>query len=256
MKALILAAGYATRLYPLTREFPKPLLEVGGKSILDHLMDQIETLAELREVVLITNHRFHPLFEQWRRTHPSRAPIVILDDGTTSNENRLGAIGDIAFAMEHADLNDDLLIAAADNLLRFPLADFVAAFQAHPAGHVCVHWVEDMARCRRTGIVVLDDADRVVEFAEKPREPKTQWAVPPLYLLPRSTVARIPAYLEGGGSAEAPGCFLEWLCRVEPVYAWRISGTILDIGTPESLEAARRRLAGPGNEFEPPGPGC
>ena len=242
MKALILAAGYATRLYPLTKDFPKPLLEVGDRTILDHLIDQMAGLEALEQIVLITNHRFVPFFERWRETRRSRKPVAVLDDGTTSNEDRLGAVGDLRFALEHADLGHDLLVTAADNILRFPLPEFVAAVQARPASHVCVHHVDDPERLRRTGVVVLDEKDRVVEFAEKPRKPKTHWGVPPLYIFPRSTLSRVAVYLAAGGSPEAPGHFIEWLCRHEPVFAYRIRGSILDIGTPQSLEAARRSV--------------
>jgi glucose-1-phosphate thymidylyltransferase len=242
MNALILAAGYATRLYPLTQDFPKPLLDVGGRSLLDRLMAQLDGLAALERVVLVTNHRFFPHFDRWRQTRGASKPIEILDDGSTYPDDRLGAIGDLRFALERARLDDDLLVAAADNLWLFPLAEFVAAFQARPATRVCVHRVEDPERRRRTGIAVLGADDRVTEFAEKPRQPKTHWAVPPLYLFPRATLRRVPAYLDAGGSAEAPGSFLEWLCGVEPVFAHRVRGTILDIGTPESLAAARRQF--------------
>ncbi|MBI5383400.1 MAG: nucleotidyltransferase family protein [Verrucomicrobia bacterium] len=244
MNALILAAGYATRLYPLTKDFPKPLLDVGERTILDHLVDQMDGIVALKRIVLITNRRFRPLFENWRAGRRGGKPVEILDDGTTSNEERLGAIGDLRFALEHSDLDDDLLVAAADNILRFPLAEFVAAFLARPASHLGVHHIEDMERLRRTGVAVLDAEDRVLAFTEKPSTPKTQWAVPPLYLFPRATLARVGKYLSQGGSPEAPGNFIEWLCRREPVFAYRIAGSILDIGTPQSLESARRLFGG------------
>jgi glucose-1-phosphate thymidylyltransferase len=246
MKALILAAGYATRLYPLTQDFPKPLLEVGGRPILDHLVDQLASIPSIDRIVLVTNHRFLPHFERWRLGQPDPKPVELLDDGTTSNEDRLGALGDLRFALEQADLNDDLLVTAADNILRFPLSEFAAAFQTRRAAHVCVHAVENLERRRRTGIAVLGADDRVIEFAEKPREPKTPWAVPPIYLFPPSALARLPEYLEAGGSPEAPGHFIEWLHKVEPVFAHRINGSILDIGTPESLEAARNLFSDQG----------
>ncbi len=273
MKALILAAGYATRLYPLTRDFPKPLLQVGDRTILDYLVDQLEAISCIERIALITNRRFVHLFEQWRAAralagsaassappslggraslraqasdhHPSTINYQLIDDGTTSNADRLGAIGDLAFALAHADLDDDLLVSAADNILRFPLSEFVAAFQRQPASHLCVHRVESLPKLRRTGVAVLDAENRVIEFAEKPREPKTSWAVPPLYIFPRSTLPRISTYLAAGGSPEAPGNLIEWLCRLEPVYAYKINGCVLDIGDPESLEAARRLMGSP-----------
>lgn len=243
MKALILAAGYATRLYPLTKDFPKPLLQVGDRTILDYLVDQMEDIPALEQIVLITNHRFVGFFEQWRKARRSGKPFVVRNNGTDSNEDRLGAVGDLRFALTHAALDDDLLVTAADNILQFPLAEFVEAFRTKPASHICVHRVDDPERCRRTGIAVLDAENRVIEFAEKPKHPKTNWGVPPLYVFPRATLPRILTYLAEGGSPEAPGNFIEWLCRMESVFAYRINGTILDIGTPASLEAARR-LAG------------
>ena len=240
MNALILAAGYATRLYPLTKDFPKPLLEVGGRTILDRLLDQLAAIPALGRIVLVTNRRFRPHFERWRLGRPDPRGVELLDDGTASNEDRLGALGDLRFALEQAHIEDDLLVTAADNILRFPLSAFAAAFRARRAVQVCVHVVDDLERRRRTGIAVLGADDRVLEFAEKPREPKSHWGVPPIYLFPSSALARLRAYLEAGGSPEAPGHFIEWLHRVEPVFAHRINGSILDIGTPESLEAARR----------------
>jgi glucose-1-phosphate thymidylyltransferase len=243
MKALILAAGYATRLYPLTKDFPKPLLEVGGQAILDHLLDQIDRIANIERIVLVTNHRFLSVFEQWRRSRTGAKTIELVDDCTCTSEDRLGALGDLQFAREHADLDDDLLVTAADNLLQFPLGEFVAAFERRRAAHVCVHRVEDPERRRRTGIAVLGAHDRVLQFTEKPTEPATWWGVPPIYLLPRSTLALLPVYLGAGGSREAPGHFIEWLHQVEPVFAYRIPGVILDIGTLQSLEAARKLFA-------------
>jgi glucose-1-phosphate thymidylyltransferase len=226
---LIIAAGYATRLYPLTVDFPKPLLEVGGRTILDHLLEQIEAIPGIDAVRLITNSRFD---------------VDIIDNGTVSNEDRLGAVGDIRFAVEARDIDDDLLVCAADNILLFPLADFVAAFRARPTAHVCVRAIEDVEDRRRRGIVLLADDDRVLEFEEKPEEPKSEWAVPPIYFYPRATLPRIREYLDAGGTADAPGHLVEWLCRVEPVYAYRIDGTVLDIGNHASLAEARRKLGG------------
>lgn len=240
MNALILAAGYATRLYPLTKDFPKPLLEVGGRTILDHLLDQLETIDAIERVWLITNHRFLPHFTRWRDGRSVKKPVELIDDGTRTNDDRLGAVGDLRLALDSIGTGDDLLVTAADNLLEFALADFVDAFQRRPVSHLCVHVVNDPARLRRTGVVVLDQEDRVLEFCEKPAEPPTNLAVPPIYLFARSTLSRVAEYLEGGGSPEAPGHFIEWLCRQEPVHAHRIRGAILDVGTQESLGVARQ----------------
>jgi glucose-1-phosphate thymidylyltransferase len=240
MTALILAAGYATRLYPLTRDFPKPLLEVGGKALVDHLLDLVAAIPEIRRVGLVTNHRFLPMFQAWQQRRSGGLPVDLLDDGTTSNETRRGAVGDLQFALEELAIADDLLVCAADNILRFPLSEFVTAFLDRRTILVCVHHVQDLARRRRTGIAVLGEQDRVMEFAEKPELPKSCWAVPPLYLYPRAVLPLVKVYLEAGGSPEAPGHLLEWLCRREPVHAYRVRGSILDIGTAQSLESAQR----------------
>lgn len=240
MKAIILAAGYATRLYPLTLNFPKGLLEVGGRAIVDYLMDQIESLPGLDGVYLITNRRFACHFERWAAGRNGRMDIDVIDDGTTSNENRLGAVGDIRFAIRARSVSDDILVCGSDNLLQFRLKDLVADFCANPAAHVCVGHVDDPEDRRRRGIAVLDADARVVKFAEKPQHPKSSWGAAAIYAYPASTLKRFDEYIESGRTPDAPGHFVEWLCQVEPVYAHRIRGTVIDIGNPETLVRARR----------------
>ncbi|MDP6778534.1 MAG: nucleotidyltransferase family protein [Candidatus Latescibacteria bacterium] len=252
MKALILAAGYATRLYPLTLDFPKPLLEVGGKTLLDHLVDQIREIPGIEHAVLVSNHRFVGHFDLWAAERTAQARrggqahrglrFEVLDDGTTSNDDRLGAVGDIQYALTHRDVDDDLLVCAADNILQFPLKRFVQTFRGNPASHICVRAIEDVEDRKRRGIVLLDADNRVLEFEEKPEAPKSKWAVPPLYIYPKSVLPRIAEYLQQGGTSDAPGHLLEWLCQVEPVYAYEIEGSVLDIGNHESLAEARRML--------------
>ena len=252
MKALIIAAGYATRLYPLTKDFPKPLLEIGGKTILDHLVDQLRTIPEIDTVHLITNHRFVENFQHWAQGRMVRAKrqgsahtgvrFDIIDDGTTSNENRLGAVGDIQYAVVHRGIADDLLVCAADNILQFPLKRLVAAYRANPVSHICVRAIGDMEDRKRRGIVLLADDNRVLDFEEKPKNPKSEWAVPPIYLYPQAVLPRIAEYLNAGGTSDAPGHLVEWLCKVEPVYAYKIEGTVMDIGNHESLAEARSIL--------------
>ena len=255
MKALILAAGYATRLYPLTRDFPKPLLEVGGKTLLDHLVDQIREIPDIEHAILVSNHRFVGHFDRWaaERTEQARRGgrahsglrFDVLDDGTISNEDRLGAVGDIQYAVSHRGISDDLLVCAADNILQFPLKRFVQAFRANPVSHICVRSIQDLEDRKRRGIVLLDEDNRVLDFEEKPEAPKSEWAVPPIYLYPREVLPRIEEYLRQGGTADAPGHLVEWLCKVEPVYAYKIEGSVLDIGNHESLAEARKVFESP-----------
>ncbi len=237
MKAIILAAGYATRLYPLTENFPKPLLEVGGKTILDHLIDQIETISDIDRAYLVTNRRFHGHFVDWART--GRSQIDILDDGTTSNDDRLGAVGDLRFALETRAIADDVIVLAADNILLFSLQNFVDAFKANPASHITVRHNPDCEDRKRRGNVLLDENNRVLQFIEKPRAPISEWSVPPLYIYPSTTLPRVKEYIANGGTPDAPGHFAEWLHTREPVYAHEIEGRVLDIGNRESLAEAR-----------------
>ena len=237
MKAIILAAGYATRLYPLTENFPKPLLEVGGKTILDHLIDQLETISDIDHAYLVTNRRFHGHFVDWARA--GRSQIDILDDGTTSNDDRLGAVGDLRFALETRAIADDVIVLAADNILLFSLQNFVDAFKANPASHITVRHNPDCEDRKRRGNVLLDENNRVLQFIEKPREPISEWSVPPLYIYPSATLPRVKEYIADGGTPDAPGHFAEWLYTREPVYAHEIEGRVLDIGNRESLAEAR-----------------
>ena len=240
MNALILAAGYATRLYPLTKDFPKPLLQVGDRTILDHLLDQVESLAALKRIVLVTNHRFLPHFDQWLKTRSEGKPLTLLDDGTISNENRLGAVGDLHLALEQGGLDDDLLVTAADNILRLPTGGLCSRLPDPATCQLCVHRVDDPGSYAH-GHRGPGHGRPGVGIRGKTRTPKSNWGVPPLYLFPRAALRRVGEFLVAGGSPEAPGHFIQWLYRVEPVFAWHVSGSIIDIGTLESLAVRHGR---------------
>lgn len=237
MKALLLAAGYATRLYPLTRDFPKPLLPVAGRPIVDHLLEKLERVSDVDAVYVVTNHRFVKHFRDWAAGAQTPLPITVIDDGTVSNEERLGAVGDIAFALEYADLaGDEVLVLAGDNLFDFELTDFVRTYRSHSdaVAAVTVHVLKDVQALQRTGVATLDDLDRVVHFAEKPREPQSHWAVPPFYIFKPGIKDVVEDFLKSGGNPDAPGYFLEWLVKKAPVYAYRFPGRRYDIGDLES----------------------
>ena len=191
MKALILAAGYATRLYPLTKETPKPLLEVAGKSILERLLEKIGVIPEVDHVYIVTNSRFSQVFESWVENYTYDRPVTVIDDGTTSNENRLGAIGDIQYAIEKERIEDDLMILAGDNLFDFELCDFARFFEGTNADVITAYRVKDVSMRRRLGIAELDSSGRVLSFQEKPEEPRSQWAVPALYIYQQETLPLI-----------------------------------------------------------------
>ena len=242
MKAIILAAGYATRLYPLTKNFPKPLLEVGGKTILDHLVDQIKIVSDIDRIYVVTNRRFYGHFADWackNKAIQAGLETEILDDGTTSNDNRLGAVGDIQFAIEACAIADDVLVLAADNILLFSLQKLVDTFNSNPVSHVAVRHNPDYDDRKRRGNVQLDKDNRVLQFIEKPDRPISEWSASPVYIYPASILPRFEEYIASGGNPDAPGHFVAWLHTCETVYGYDIEGGVLDIGNRESLADAR-----------------
>lgn len=232
MKCLILAAGYATRLYPLTENFPKPLLEVGGKTILDHLIEDIDSTSPVDGYVVITNHRFAHIFEDWA----SRSPwsIEVVDDGTLTNETRLGAVRDIQFAIEKLGLNDDLLVIAGDNLLDFSLGLFVHYALEKRTSCMMRYFEPNPSRLLKSGVVEINLNDRVVSMEEKPSEPKSHWCCPPFYFYTRSDARLVAQGIRSGCGVDAPGSYMAWLCNQVPVHAMEMPGKRFDIGNLES----------------------
>lgn len=231
MKALILAAGYATRLKPLTDDFPKGLLPVGGRPMVDWIVDNLRR-AGVEDIAVVTNARFAPLFEQWADG------VRIVDDGTSTNEMRLGAIGDMQFA----SLDDDALVIAGDNLFDYELAGFIAFWRERGGSAVAVHDVGDRRLAQRYGIVELDAQDRIVDFVEKPDDPPSTLAATATYLYARAHLRLVDAYLEEGNNPDQPGNFVAWLHRREPVYAYRFAGGWYDVGDHAQLLEADNRL--------------
>ncbi|MDP6980049.1 MAG: nucleotidyltransferase family protein [Myxococcota bacterium] len=246
MRAILLAAGYATRLYPLTRDRPKPLLEVGGRPLLDHLLDRVLELDGLRDVTVVTNHRFAEHFQRWAEQLDCAVPLRIVDDGTTSEDDRLGAIGDIAFVLEQpgAEPDDSWLVAAGDNLLELDLRTVQREFAAKPAPRILVRDVDHTGGPSPYNDVLLDDDGRVVGFTEKPKRAEGKHAAIAVYFFPPSLPGLLERYFAQGGNPDAPGYFVEWLCREEAVYASPMSGRWFDIGSHETLEEARREFDG------------
>lgn len=238
MKAIVLAAGYATRLRPLTDSLPKQLLPVGGRPMVDWILDKIRETG-VGEVHLATNARFAPDFERWAVGRDVR----IHDDGTTSNETRLGAIGNIRFVRDRAALDDDLLVVAGDNLFEFSLADYVDFWRGKgDASAVAVYDVGEPALARKYGIVEVDAADRIVGFVEKPPEPPSTLAATAAYLFSREHAGLVDVYLDEGNPPDQPGNFVAWLHGRRPVYAYRFPGRWYDIGDPRQLLQADNAL--------------
>ncbi len=244
MKCLILAAGYATRLYPLTENFPKPLLKVKDKTILDWLVDDVAEIPEVDEFVIVTNHRFAGFFEEWADNKKKYVDfkINVVDDGTDTNENRLGAVKDIWFAVEKLQCEDDFIVLAGDNVLDFSFKGFVEF--AYEKGTSCVmsHEENDLAKQQRTAIITFDENYLIDSYEEKPKVPKSNHAVPPFYFYRKEDIMRIPEALEAGCNADAPGSFAAWLSRQTNVHAYPMPGKRYDIGNLESYENVQREF--------------
>lgn len=236
MKCIIIAAGYATRLYPLTENFPKPLLKVGGKSILDWLIEDLDATGRIDRYVVVTNHKFAHIFEEWAK---GRDSITVVDDGTSTNETRLGAVKDIQFAIEQAGLDDDTLIMAGDNLLSFSLKPFIDYFDE--TGTTCImrYYEADEARLHKSGIVEVDERGKVISMEEKPANPRSHWACPPFYIYRREDLGRVAEGIAAGCATDAPGNFIAWLHRQVPVHAFEMPGPRYDIGDIASYEAVQ-----------------
>ncbi len=244
MKCVILAAGYATRLYPLTKDNPKPLLDVAGRTILDRILDKAERIKEIDEVVVVSNARFFGRFEQWKENRSFPAKITLLNDGSTENENRLGAVADLGFAVERADLRDDSLVLAGDNLFDFALEDFTDFALKRRTDCITTHVLDDREKLKRTGVIEVDGNSRVISFEEKPKEPKSNLAVPPFYFYTGDTLPLVEKFLKEGNDPDAPGNFIPWLIGRKPVHAFRFIGRRYDIGNLETYRAAQEIFAG------------
>lgn len=238
MKAIVLAAGYAMRLYPLTKDKPKALLEIGGRRMLDYLMDGIASVPEIDEAILVTNSRFYGQFVDWAAGNKKPGlSLRVLDDGTDANENRLGAIGDMQFVLDRTGIDDDVLVAAADNFFTFRLDDFVDSFRKSGKDTLLAKAMDDREALKRFAIATLDETGRVIGLVEKPQNPPTDIAVYALYLYRRDTLPLVRQYLREGNNPDAPGHFPEWLYTRREVRAYLFDGECVDIGTPETYAA-------------------
>ncbi|MBN1466708.1 nucleotidyltransferase family protein [candidate division KSB1 bacterium] len=241
MKAVILAAGYATRLYPLTKDKPKPLLRIADKPIIEYMLDGFRRIAALDEVYVVTNAKFAPAFELWAQQlrhcpHPYDFKIIILNDKTTSEETRLGAIADVQFVIERAEIRDDLIVAAGDNIFRFDFADLVDFFQQKQSDIIVAQPLHDPARLRTRGVVRFDAQHRVVDFQEKPADPPSNFVAPALYIHRSENIHFYQHYLRAGNNPDAPGHFIKWLFPRTPVHVFILPQPAIDIGTLETYE--------------------
>lgn len=242
MKCLILAAGYATRLYPLTENFPKPLLKVGDKTILDWLLDDINSSKLVDEFVVISNHKFAHHFEEWASSKDYK--ITVVDDGTDSNETRLGAVKDVQFAIERLNLDDDMLVIAGDNVLDFSLRKFIEYAKAKNASCIMRYFEPNDEKLKKCGVVTIDEDDLILNMTEKSSNPATHWCTPPFYYYTREDAKLIQKGIDSGCGTDAPGSYIAWLCTQTRVYAMEMPGSRYDIGNLESYEQVKKEYKG------------
>ena len=236
MKALVLAAGYATRLYPLTLDKPKALLPVGGRPMLDYVLERLQAMG-VDETIVVTNAKFTPHFEEWAA---GKDGVTVVNDGTTSNDDRLGAIGDIGFVIEELGVDDDLVVVAGDNLFGEDVSAFPIYGREVDAPVLAVHDVGDLSRMHEYNQIEVDDEGRIVFFEEKPTNPRSTLTGVALYFYPQRILPQIREYLDAGNNPDQPGRLVEWLYPRTPVFTWQLPGEWYDIGSAETLEEADR----------------
>ena len=244
MKCLILAAGYATRLYPLTENFPKPLLPVGEKTILDWLVDDIDTAGLVDEFVVISNHKYAPHFAAWAETKQQK--ITVVDDGTMNNETRLGAVKDIQFAIDQLSLGGDMLVIAGDNVLDFSLTKCIAYAKEKKTYCIMRYYEPSEQKLTKCGVVQIDNQDRVVDMTEKPAQPKSHWCCPPFYYYTEEDAKLVAEGIASGCGTDAPGSYIAWLCSQRTVHAMEMPGSRYDIGNLQSYEQVQKTYKGIG----------
>ena len=245
MVCILLAAGYATRLYPLTRNFPKALLEVGGRSILDRVLENVDAHCSPDRYVLVTNHRYAGIFEDWALRARYSVPVEILDDGTDSDETRRGAVGDLLFALEEKGIEDDLFVMAVDYFVDLDLARFVHYARSKNASAILRYEEDDKAVLQKSGVMSVDAEDRILRMEEKPAEPFDVWCAPPFYYFAAKDLPLIRRSVAEGCPKDAPGNLAVWLSRKTPVYAMLLPGMHYDIGDQESYRSIRALFGDP-----------
>ena len=242
MQCVLLAAGYATRLYPLTENMPKALLKLGDKTILDMVVEKIDEIDDVENIYVVTNERFYKNFVDWAEAHKGKKPVEVINDHTTTNDNRKGAIGDLKYVIDLKGIDDEILVMASDNIFDFSLNDFVDIYREKNCDMICANRIENYEDLHAMGVAELGEDGKVLGFEEKPEKPKTDLGVSPFYLYKKDTVPLVGQYLQEGNNPDAPGHFIPWLIGQKPVYAYVFDDVRIDIGTPESYYDALDRL--------------
>lgn len=246
MKVIVLAAGYATRLYPLTLNQPKPLLPVAGKPMIEHVLDNLAPIGGIDRIYVVTNAKFAGHFQKWSdhyRAAKSKFDFTVVNDGTTDDTNKLGAVGDIHFVLQTQNVADDLIVVAGDNLFSEKLGDFGKFCLGNNAPVLALYDVGDLEQIKKYNSISVDDAGRITFFEEKPKNPTSTLTGIALYFYPKTTIPLIKQYIAEGNNPDQPGRLIQWLYPRTPVHTWRVPGIWFDIGSKETLEEANKIFA-------------
>jgi glucose-1-phosphate thymidylyltransferase len=242
MKAIVLAGGYAKRLWPLTKHTPKPLLNMNGKPILDLIVEKLDRIEDINKIYISTNKRFEKSFENWMKNHAYTKPIELIVENTNSEEEKLGTIAGLDFAIKSRKINEDCIIIAGDNLFDFKIEDFLEFYKKQKGPVVAIFDVGSLEEAKKFGVVTVDENLKIVEFVEKPEKPKASLIATCCYAFPRYVLDLISEYIKEGNKKDSPGYFLQWLHKKECVYAFVFNGHWFDIGDFACLEKARKFL--------------
>ncbi len=243
MKALILAAGYGTRLYSISKDIPKPLLEINGKSLVNYLLDRIKNLEGLKEVIVVTNNKFYSVFLDWASNQDFFCPIKIINDGTNTPEDRLGSIGDINYVLTNEVIDDDLIVLGGDNLFDYDLDEYIAfSKKLHESVTIGLYDIEDLEEAKLFGVVAVDDNKKITSFEEKPAQPKSTLIAMCFYYLPQKTLSLVSDYLKEVKKSDTAGDYIRWLCSKNDVYGYKFSGKWYDIGSVEAYKEAQEKF--------------
>ena len=247
MKNIVLAAGYATRLGELTKNFPKPLLKIGNSTILGLMLDDIDAIDDITEHIIVTNHKFAPIFEQWATEQHYSKPITIIDDGTETNDTRLGAVNDLLLVLNTPSMRENpegILVVAADNLLFFSFREFIDFAKQKDTSCIMCHEQPSLEKLQRTGVAELDSNNKVLGIEEKPQNPKSHWAVPPFYIYLKNDLELVRHSIENGCGKDAPGNLAHYMVEHTTMHAWQMTAGRFDIG---SLDTYREAVEKYGN---------
>ena len=240
MKLIILAAGYATRLYPLTLNQPKPLLPVAGKPMIQHVLDNVATIKEIDHVYVVTNAKFAGHFARWAAGYRGDDSISVVNDGSTDDKNKLGAIGDLHLVLTREQVDDDIIVVAGDNLFSEDLAGFGDFSRSKGAPVLAVYDVGDLEQIKKYNSIDVDEDGRITFFEEKPAQPRSTLTGIALYYYPKSALPLIDRYIDEGNNPDQPGRLVQWMYQRTPFYTWRVPGIWYDVGSKETLEEANR----------------